>query len=106
MDWMQQRQQGQQEARRALAECLAREAEAEASLATAERAIWQARDAAVTESDDDEAVEMFAAWLPQGRKQVAAAQAMVDRAHAETIRARAVLAHADGTVAVGARLGT
>jgi hypothetical protein len=70
------------EARRALAECLAAESEAERALAVAEAAIWNQRDAASAPSEDDEAVEAFASWLPQGRRAAAAAQAALDRAAA------------------------
>lgn len=83
------------ETQRFLAECLAGEAVAEQGFVQAEAAMWERRDRATALSDDDEAVEDFAEWLPQGRRQIAAAEALLDRAQADTSRARAMLAHLD-----------
>ena len=98
------RRDGRVEAREALNACLTAEYQAERALAAAEAAIWRAREAALSDSEDDTAVEEFASWLPRGKRDLATAQTALDRAHAETLRARAALAHADGVVAVGERL--
>lgn len=79
--------------RQELATCLDTETQAEQELYAAEQEIWQERDKAAAESEDDDAVEKFAAWLPTGRRRVAAAQIALDRANAETVRLRAALCY-------------
>lgn len=88
------RQAGLDAAREELHVCLTEEVRAEAVVQKAERAFWHRQDEAMALSDDDDAVETYAAWLPQGRRDMLAAQARLDRANTETVRARAVLAHA------------
>ncbi len=90
-----------EQARSWLSLCLRIEAEAEQALGAADAAIWKLRDAAADPSQDDEAVEAFAAWLPQGRRMLSAAQAAVDRAVSETVRARAIMAHAQAVARTG-----
>ncbi|MBV9782384.1 MAG: hypothetical protein JO264_01055 [Acidisphaera sp.] len=79
-----------EDARRAVAACLAGEAAAEQSLAAAEAAIERETQAA-TRSASDAEVERFAAWLKLGRKTLAAAEAGRTAAAAGTAQARAAL---------------
>lgn len=76
------------DARRALAEAIARQTAAEAALAEATRAVALRQDAAMR-STSDEDVDTFAAWLPAGRQAVRNAAARATAAAAATAGARA-----------------
>ncbi len=78
------------EARRALAVCLAAEDAAETARVRSEAAITQERDAAERLDAGDAAVEAFAAWLPIARERLRQTIAAYERSLAETARARAV----------------
>jgi len=78
------------EARQAVADCLAREDAAEKALAEAQAALARETLAAQASASDGE-VEAFAAWLPYGRRAVQNAQAAKDAAAAETALGRAAL---------------
>ncbi len=79
------------EAKRALAEALGREAQAEAVAVGAEREIARETEIAMGLEADDAAVEAFGRWLTGSRRRVAGAREAAERAGAETARARAAL---------------
>ncbi|MBN9562976.1 MAG: hypothetical protein J0H14_19955 [Alphaproteobacteria bacterium] len=88
------------QARRALAECLAAEAIAAKALTKAEADIVQERAMAASLDADDSAVEAFGAWLRIALERVDQARASHERITAETARARAIVALAQGSLEV------
>jgi hypothetical protein len=86
-----------QDARRALAAAIARQSAAEAVLAQATRAV-ASREVEAMRSTNDEDVEAFAYWLPEGRRAVRQAGAQVTVAAAATTGARAALSLARAAV--------
>ena len=99
---MRNRQSALEEARRALAASLRKEAEVETAARDAERAIDVGADAARALTADDGAVEAFAAWLPEARRRADLARLAGIAAQAETSRARAGLALARAALAAAA----
>jgi hypothetical protein len=88
------------EARRALADCLAAEAIAAKALMEAEADIVRERATAASLDADDAAVEAFAAWLRIARGRIDQARALHERLIAETARARAIVAVAQGSLEI------
>jgi putative NADH-flavin reductase len=88
------------EARRALADCLAVEAIAAETLTEAEADIVRERMTAASLDADDAAVEAFAAWLRIARGRTDQARASHERFIAETARARAIVAVAQGSLEI------
>jgi flagellar biosynthesis chaperone FliJ len=84
------------EAKRALVARLDEETAARHRLQMAEARLRQERDIATDPGQSDGSVEAYIAWLPSGRRAVAAAQAAHDEAAAKVTLARAelTLAHA------------
>ncbi len=84
------------EARRAYAARLAEEDAARRVVEEAEARMTREREIATDPARDDGAVEAYIAWLPTGRRQIQAAQAVYERAAANVTVARAALtlAHA------------
>lgn len=74
-----------------LADALRRQGDAERELARAERAMHEATVRATDPDGDDDAVEAFATWLPEGRRRVEGAHAALDRCAAQAVQARIVL---------------
>jgi len=85
------------DASRRVADCLARERQAEERLAAAELAIARETDVARLSLSDAE-VEAFANWLPVGRRNQLAAEKDRNQAARETELARATLELARGAV--------
>lgn len=81
----------QDDARQALAQALAHEAQAADRANSVQRDIASQAAAASSMDTGDAAVEAFAAWLPGARQQAAAARDVCERAGAEVGRLRAVL---------------
>jgi hypothetical protein len=92
------------DARQALAECIATEARAHDELAEAMRAIGRQTECVMAGAGDDRAVEAFAGWLRRNRETVAAAEARASHAVAETTIARAALRLAEQASAGNAAL--
>ena len=92
------------EARHYLAECVAAEDRALAVLRGTEEELERQRRAAEQLTDDDTAVEAFAAWLARYKPVAAQAEADHEKSMAETARARAALAAARAAVEVAEEL--
>lgn len=86
------------EARRGVADCLRDEEATAQAVATIEADIERETEAAANLATSDAEVEAFAAWLRRIRPKQYAAHVAEDRAEAETVRARAVLAAARAAV--------
>ena len=84
------------EARTRLVDCLRREGEAVIAADRARRAIEAEMNRANSLSAEDGDVEAFVTWLPRGRALLDQANAAIDRAQGETMRARAELNMARG----------
>jgi flagellar export protein FliJ len=81
-----------EEARRALADCLAAEAAAAEAVRALDAAIAAETDAAADLAGDDRSVEDFSAWLRHANAERAAAQAVLATAETRSVEARTVLA--------------
>lgn len=79
------------EARRALAEAVAREAAATAIADAIDREIGREIKLASSLDADDAAVERFGLWLTGARQRAAAARANAERSESDTARARAAM---------------
>ena len=79
------------DARRQLAATIQVEAQSDSAVLLAEAAIGAEGEAAADLTAGDGAVEAYAAWLPVGRAQVAAAHVSANRARADVAIARAAL---------------
>ena len=80
-----------QAAKIALAHSIAAETKAHAQVAGADSRIIEESDAALSLGADDGAVEAYARWLPEGRRQATQARAVLGRASQEVSLARTAL---------------
>lgn len=80
-----------EESKRGLAVSIARETEAQARAAEADRRLEEEAEAAMDLAADDNIVEAYARWLPIGRRAADAAQLALEDAISATAHARATL---------------
>ena len=92
-------------ARRALADALNEQDEAEREATDAERAIREETERATDTDSGDGVVEAFATWLPGGRRRLATAHSALDHAVARAAQARTVLALARTALEAADTLG-
>ena len=78
-------------ARIALSEAIDAETAANARVAAADRRIMDEAEAAASLGADDGAVEIYARWLPQGRRSLSQARAVLERASQDVAVARTAL---------------